>query len=56
MLKEKRINREVGNGLEIPAEYIFFGNEKGIQWEKRTLDSVNGNVKKSFKMFKVKSF
>ena len=29
--KGKRINLGVGNGLEIPAEYIFYGNEKAIQ-------------------------
>ena len=46
MLKKKRINRGVGYGLETPAEYIFYGNEKAIQWAKRTLDGVNGNVKK----------
>ena len=28
-VKEKeRINHGVGDGLEIPAEYIFYGNEK----------------------------
>ena len=26
-VKGKRINRGVGYGLEIPAEYIFYGNE-----------------------------
>ena len=57
MLKEKRINRGVGYGLEITAEYISYGNEKVIQWAKRILDGVDGNVKKkSFKMFKIKSF
>ena len=35
-----------GYGLEIPAEYIFYGNEKAIQWAKRTLDGVNGMWKK----------
>ena len=30
-VKRKRINREVGYGLEIPAEYIFYGNDKAIQ-------------------------
>ena len=42
----KRINRGVGHGLEIPAQYIFHGNEKAIQWAKRTLDAINGSVKK----------
>ena len=32
--------------LEIPAEYVFYGNEKAIQWAKRTLDGIDGNVKK----------
>ena len=50
-VKEKIINRGVGYELEIPAEYIFYGNEKAIQWAKRTLDGVDGNVKKRF--FKV---
>ena len=27
------------------VEYIFHGNEKAIQWAKRTLDGVGGNVK-----------
>ena len=46
----------VAYGIEIPAEYIYCGNEKAIQWAKRTLDGVDGNVKKSFKIFKTKSF
>ena len=29
--KGKIINRGVGYWLEIPAEYIFYGNEKAIQ-------------------------
>ena len=45
-VKGRRINRRVGYGLEIPAEYIFYGNEKAIQWAKRTLDGVDGNAKK----------
>ena len=40
------MKRGVGYGLEIPAEYIFYGNEKPIRWAKRTLDGVDGNVKK----------
>ena len=44
----KRINRGVGYGLEIPAEYVFYGNEKTLQWSKRTLDGVDGNMKKKF--------
>ena len=56
-VKRKRTNRGVGHGLEILVEYIFYGNEKAIQWAKRTLDGVDGNVKKkSFKIFKAKSF
>ena len=47
-VKGKRINRGVGYGLEIPAEYLFYGNERGIQWVKRTLDDIDGNVKKKF--------
>ena len=47
-VKGKRINREVGYGLEIPAEYVICGNKKGIQWVKRTLDGVDAKVKKKF--------
>ena len=36
-VKGKIINRGVGYGLELSAEYIFYGNEKAIQWAKRTL-------------------
>ena len=39
-LKGKRINRGVGYGLEIPAEHMVYGNQKAIQWAKRTLDGV----------------
>ena len=47
-VKGKRIDCGVAYGLEIPAEYIFYGNEKVIQWAKRTLDGVDGNFKKKF--------
>ena len=47
-VKGKRINGGVGYELEIPSEYRFYGNEKAIQWAKRTLDGVDGNVKKEF--------
>ena len=45
-VKGKRINRGVGDRLEIPAEYIFYGNQEAIQWAKRTIDGVDGNVNK----------
>ena len=45
-VKGKRINCGVGFGLEIPAQYIFYGNEKAIQWTKRTLYGVDGNAQK----------
>ena len=40
-VKGKKINGGVGYGLEIPADYIFYGNEKAIQWAKRTLDGID---------------
>ena len=43
-VKGKRVNRGTGYELEIAAEYIFYGNEKAVQWEKRTLDVVNGDL------------
>ena len=47
-VKGKIFNRGVVYGLEIPLEYIFYGNKKAIQWTKRTLDGVDGNVQKTF--------
>ena len=45
-LKGERINRGAGFGHEIPAEQICYSNEKAIQWAKKTLDGVNGDMKK----------
>ena len=55
-VKRKRINRGVGYGLEFPVEYIFCGNEKAIQWAKRTLDAVDGNAKKGLRYLKQSHF
>ena len=41
-LTGKRINRGVRYGLQIAPEYLFYGNEKAIQWAKKTLDGVDG--------------
>ena len=51
-VKGKRINRGVGYGLEIPADYIFCGNGKAIQWAKRTLDGIDWKVKKKLRCLK----
>ena len=45
-VKGKIINFGVGYGLKVPAQYVFYGNEKAMQWAKRKLNGVNGNVKK----------
>ena len=42
----KRINRGAGYGLEIPAEYVFYGNEEAFQWVKKNLDNIDVNVNK----------
>ena len=42
----KRINRGVEYGPENAGEYVFYGNEKAIQWAKKTLEGADGNVKK----------
>ena len=48
-VKGKRINRGVWYGLlQVPAEYIFYRNENAIQWAKRSLDGIDGDVKKKF--------
>ena len=44
--KRSRPNLGVGYGLKNPAECLFHGNEKAIQWGKRTLYCIDGNVKK----------
>ena len=40
MLKEK----ESWSWIEVPAEYMIYGNEKIIQWAKRTLDVADNDV------------
>ena len=40
----KRVNRGVGYGLEIPAEYTFVGNEKVIEWLKKAIAKVDRNM------------
>ena len=47
-VKGKWINHGVEYEVELPGEYIFYDNEKAIQWAKRTLDGVDGNGKKKF--------
>ena len=32
--KGKGTNHGVEYGLDIPAEYIYYGNEKAIQWQR----------------------
>ena len=49
----KRINREGGYGLEIPANFYFYGPEKVINWLKNKVnkkeDKLNENVKQCLK-------
>ena len=51
-IKGKRINHGAGYGLEIHAEYIFYGNGKAIKWAIRTLNGVDRNVKKLLRSLK----
>ena len=53
-VKGKRINRGVGYGLELPTEYIFYGNGKVFQCAKKTSDGVEMNGGKE--MVKIESF
>ena len=39
---QKELNEELDMDFEIPAECIFYGNEKAIQWTKGTLDGADG--------------
>ena len=43
--KEKELIAELDMDWEISPEYMFYGNEKTIQWAKITLDGVDWNVK-----------
>ena len=52
----KRINRGVGYGLENAREYVFYCNEKAIQWAKKTLEGADGNVKKMLRCLKQSYF
>ena len=52
-VKGIKINRGARYGLELPAEYIFYGNEKTIQRVKRTLDDgVDDNMKEKVRCLK----
>ena len=37
----KRVNREGGYGLEIPARFCFYGPEKATQWLETRLTKMN---------------
>ena len=41
-----RINHGAGYDLEIPVEYVFNGNEKALQWAKKSVDDIDANVNK----------
>ena len=36
LVTRKRSNRGAGYGLEIPVEYVFNGNDKTLQWTRKT--------------------
>ena len=36
----KRVNRGAGFGLEIPVNYIFYGNSRVIFWLEKTLNKL----------------
>ena len=42
----KRVNRGVGVGLglEIPVHYIFYGDERVIDWVEKEIEKVNDNI------------
>ena len=43
--KGKRVNRGAGYGLEIPCEYIFYGDTKmSLPWLKSKLECLGYNV------------
>ena len=43
-VKGKRVNRGGGNGLEIPVEYIFYGDRKAIHWVKNALGLIDSEL------------
>ena len=45
----KRINQRARYGLEIPVQYYFFGSEKIVDWEEKSVKKVMGSVEKRAK-------
>ena len=45
-VKGKRINYGGGYGLEVLIEYIFYGNQKIMQWAKRTSGGADTDANK----------
>ena len=45
VVREKRVNRGAGYGLEIPCQYIFYGDTKmSLPWLKSKLECLGYNV------------
>ena len=42
----QRVNRGAGFGLEVPADYIFYGNAKAIGWLSARIASVDKELNK----------
>ena len=57
-VKRNRINRGVGYGLKIPVQYIYFLAMRKLFSGQRENEmvSIGKSKKKSFKIFKTKSF
>ena len=45
-----RVNHGAGIALEVPADYIFYGNAKVIQWLSARIASADGELNKMSKI------
>ena len=39
-------NKRLQENLEVPVEYVFNGNDKVLQWAKKSVDDIDANVNK----------
>ena len=47
----KRINRAGGYGLEIPANFYFYGSEKAINWLENKINKIEEKLKENVKHY-----
>ena len=41
VITDKRVNRDIGLGLEIPVDYFFHGDNRFIEWFKKSIEKLD---------------